>query len=540
VARWRFLGSDRTAVSTIAVCVVLMTLCFILGTPRNGGPDEPSHAVASAALVRGQRPLVFSADVERNRIYRMPGYIGRPEPGCFALKPSVPAGCADSIAIDPADGLALSSAGWYPVWGHLAPGVASLVPWPAGYPYLARVCGAVLPVALLIWSLLALRRRGGHGAVAALIGFTPIAWFSLGVVNPSSMAITGGLAMWVGLLGVDWRMAGRDARIGWLAVIGFAALELSRRDGTLWGSMLVVAVCASCAVRPSWMWAALSRRAQLVTVAIVVLQALGKMKSEAARADLLLAMAPLVLVVVELAIPRWNAARARFERSTVVAGCLVLCGGLVSLCAIVLDRVRPDGLRLDTLRIVISSTGSHLRQLVGLMGWLDAPTPDSAVFLWWVLIGMMFAIAMITRVRSAGVALMSLVAVIVVAWALEIGASLTEGAMWQGRYSLPLTVGLPLLLAMAWLVEAPPRRVVITLATGMWIVLNLAFMNVQRRWAVGVRGSLLPWEWSTWNAPVPPPLLVLVHLLASAALFAACITRFDRAGTTPATEVVPG
>jgi hypothetical protein len=184
------------------------------------------------------------------------------------------------------------------------------------------------------------------------------------------------------------------------------------------------------------------------------------------------------------------------------------------------------------LRIAVSATSSHLRQLVGLMGWLDAPTPDLAIFMWWALIGMMLAIAMITRPRSAAAALLTLVSVIVVAWALEIGASLMVEGMWQGRYSLPITVGVPLLLAVAWIVDPPPQRVIVALAVGMWLVINFAFMNTQRRWAVGVKGSLLPWEWNTWNAPVPPPLLVLVHVLASAALFAACLVRLDRVGAT--------
>ncbi len=528
MARGGVRESSRTVALTIAGCVVLMALCFILGTPRNGGPDEPSHAVASAALVRGQRPLVFSSNVTPEQVYSMPGTIGRPDPGCFALQSLVPASCADSIVIDSAEMPALSRAGWYPIWAHIAPGLASLVPWPAGYMYLARAFGAVVPVALLIGSLLALRRRSSVGAVAALVGFTPIAWFSLGVVNPSSMAIAGGLALWVGLLGIDWRSADNRALIGWLAVFGFMALELSRRDGSLWGSILVTLVCIGSGVRPSRLWAALSRWAQVVVLVTVVLQAVGKIESRAARADILLAAAPLGLIAVELIARGRQRALTRFRRRDVTIGSIVLGLGAVPLVAVLLDQLRPDGLKLSTLRVVVSATGSHLRQLVGVMGWLDAPTPDVAMFVWWALIGMMLAIAMMQRQRSATVALVALMTVVVVGWVLEIGASSMIDGAWQGRYSLPLTVGVPLLLATAFIVDAPPRRVVVMLAVGMWVVDNLAFMNTQRRWAVGLAGSLLPWDWNTWNAPVAPPLLVVVHLLASAGLTAACLTRLDR------------
>ena len=530
VAQVGGVGSNRAVTLTIACSVVVLTLCFIFGTPRNGGPDEPSHAVASAALVRGQRPIVFSSNVVPEQVYSMPGTIGRPEPACFALQSLVPASCADSIAVDPAEMPALSRAGWYPIWGHIAPGLASLVPWPAGYPYLARALGAVVPVVLLVGSLVVLKRRSSVGAIAALVGFTPIAWFSLGIVNPSSLAITGGLALWVGLLDVDWREAGTDARIGWLAVAGFAALELTRRDGSLWGSILIAIVCFSCALAPSRLWAALSRPARVIVLVTVVLQALGKMESHAARADALLAAAPLGLVVLEFVIRGRQRGLDRLPRRSVTAGSIAVGFALVLLVPVLLNFLRPDGLRLASVRIVISATGSHLRQLVGVMGWLDAPTPDTAVFIWWALLGMMFAIAMMQRPRSAMAALVSLVTVIVVGWVLEIGASSMFDGIWQGRYSLPITVGVPLLLAMAFIAEAPPFRVLVAFAAGMWIVDNLAFMNTQRRWAVGVEGSLLPWDWNTWNAPVSPPLLVLAHLLASTVLFGACLAQRDRFG----------
>jgi hypothetical protein len=532
---WR---DDRAAERIMACCVLILTLCFIIGTPRNGGPDEPAHAVASAALVRGQRPLLLSADVHPDEVYSIPGWVGAPDPGCFALRPLESARCADTIDIDRTVQPAVSSAAWYPIWGHIAPGLASLVSWPQGYTYLARGLGAVVPVTLLVGSLLALRRRSSLVTVAALIGFTPIAWFTLGIINPSSQAITAGLALWVGLLGIDWRSTNHQTRVGWLTVGAFVALELTRRDGSLLATLLVLLVCLNSGVLPSRIWAAVSRPARLVVVVALLLQAVGKLESQAARADVLLAAAPLGLIVGELLGRAWLRARTRYRRRHLIAGGVIAGIGAFGCTAVLLDALRADGLRLATIREVVSTTGDHLRQLVGVLGWLDAPTPDAAVYVWWALIGMLTAIAVMFRPRGATTSMVALVSLIGMSWILALGVSSSVSGSWQGRYSLPIVVGIPLLLTTGIAVgPAQQRRLVAVLAAGMWFVINAAFMNTQRRWAVGLSGSWMPWDWNTWDAVLPPTALVVIHLATTAVLAVVCTTapRAPRPARTRAT-----
>jgi hypothetical protein len=54
-----------------------------------------------------------------------------------------------------------------------------------------------------------------------------------------------------------------------------------------------------------------------------------------------------------------------------------------------------------------------------------------------------------------------------------------------------------------------------------------------RRWAVGIAGTMMPWRWDTYHSPLPPVLLLAVHLAASIGLWRwAC-------ALTPAPTVEP-
>lgn len=520
-------GLTRARTAAIAGAVVVMTICFIVGTPRSAGPDEPAHAVASAALVRGDRALVFSASEEPFATYRLPGMIGQPDPACFALRADVPASCLDVHLSDEVASVS-SNAAAYPIWGHLAAGLASFVPSASGYQYWARALDAVVPVALLIASLLTLRRIGPAPAVAALVGFTPIAWFTLGVINPSGQAIAGGLALWVGLLSRR-----REWPIGWLALAGWAAMLLTRREGGLWAALIVVLVCIATDVLPSELWRHLSRAGRVVFLLAIALQTLARIGASAGRTDMLLAASTAILLLGE---PLVRVLRAERERGWSTRRHLIMLGslGAAGIAAlVVLELALGRGTTVDDVEAVIGGTGAHLRQFVGVMGWVDAPTPESGVLLWWFVVGMLFAVAVVLHVRAAVTAALGLGAVVVTAWVLELGGA-TAGwvGAWQGRYSVPLTVGLPVVLVLAGREVRASSRVAVLAAIGTAIVLNLAFMNTQRRWGVGFQGTLRPWRWNTWGAPVAPALLVVVHLVASIVLVAACASSGAR--TRPA------
>jgi hypothetical protein len=51
------------------------------------------------------------------------------------------------------------------------------------------------------------------------------------------------------------------------------------------------------------------------------------------------------------------------------------------------------------------------------------------------------------------------------------------------------------------------------------VTTNVALGAAVRRWADGVAGTLLPWEWDTYDTVLPPIVLLAVHLTASVGIW---------------------
>jgi hypothetical protein len=96
------------------------------------------------------------------------------------------------------------------------------------------------------------------------------------------------------------------------------------------------------------------------------------------------------------------------------------------------------------------------------------------------------------------------------------------GFGWQGRYTLPLAVGLPILCGFALAQDADriPRRgrIVLVLGIGFVVAHFLAFWQNLRRYTVGDDGSLLFWRDADWSPPFPSLFLLTAYLLLLVAL----------------------
>jgi hypothetical protein len=513
----RFLpGRARASLGWLAGAVAVVIACWILGNPRSSGPDEASHMVASAGLVRGDRDGDPNPTDSAYRLFELPGMVGQPDPTCWAstFDPNVPVACQDTIALTTDERLAATTSAGYPPYGFVLPGLASYVPWAGGYAYLARALDALVPVLLLGAALAALASQRATAAAAAVLGLTPIAWFTFGIVNPSAPAIAGGLALWTGLLHPSAR------RADWLVVAGWAAVLLPRRDGPLWAALIVLACCWITTTRPSELWARLGAGQRRVAGIVTVLPVLTPLLNGERGFNLALSVAPVGIVAVE-ALARWYDRLPSVEMQRALVGYSVAGTALVAAAATML---RPGGFRAETLRLVVANTGDHLRQLVGVLGWLSTPVPFPVVFLHWAVIGGLATVAYLERRRVARIGVIALLVAIVVAWLLELGQGADYGDYWQGRYTMPFAVGLPLVLV--WRAEGDRRssalvdQVTPVVVGAAWLISNVAFVAAQQRWAVGINGSWYPWQWNTWSAPVWPAVLVLVHAVATAALAA--------------------
>ena len=150
-----------------------------------------------------------------------------------------------------------------------------------------------------------------------------------------------------------------------------------------------------------------------------------------------------------------------------VAGCfLLLVGAPTSLGIGEHPRLSLAGSVGLTLRLM----GGQLRQTIGDFGWKDVPAPNWVILLWVaaVVVLVTYALAVSPRARRA----LPLLAVVIFAcpFFFETSQLNTVGPFWQGRYWLPLAVGLPLTASTAW---PPLRRAWVLVVAGVLFVAQL-------------------------------------------------------------------
>lgn len=492
---------------TLAALVALVVGCWILASPRSAGPDEPGHLVFAGGIVRTDldgRPHPGDPVL---RQFELPAWVGAPDPVCWAQKPTVPAACADEAVPPAGSALLHSRVADSPVWGHVLPGLGTFAPREVG-PWLARVLAALIPVILVSAGLTRVARQGRLALSAAVLALTPLAWFTFAVVNPSGLAIAGGFALWV-----DGTTRATAGHRGWLSAAGWAALVLPRRDGLVWACLILLALLLSERRTLIGWWAGLQRGPRVLAGAATVVSLHWALTSDH-RINRFAVLAPLGLVAVEVWRPlARRALDTRLRRATAASAAVIV--GVVGLAALVTRR--SD---VDTGEIA-GRTGQHLDEAIGVLGWVDTPIPATAASLWLLALGIVAATALIgDGWRPLVVAGAVVAAAIGTSWVVQLVHEATLGPYWQGRYYLPLVLGVPLLLGRASLDDAVERRVAIAVAASGVAVWNLAFLGAIRRWSVGVDGSLRPWQWGGYDVPVTPLALIAVHLVATTVLLA--------------------
>jgi hypothetical protein len=162
--------------------------------------------------------------------------------------------------------------------------------------------------------------------------------------------------------------------------------------------------------------------------------------------------------------------------------------------------------------------------MVGRFGWLDAPMPRIVPWSWGLAVLTLLAAAIwLGRMRSRiGIAL-SILAVVAVPTVSEALRASKYGFIWQGRYSLPLAVGVPILCAIA-VADCRPidrrLRSVLAVASGAIVATGyvLAQVATMRRYITGITAPLLEYLTAdTWHPPLAPWLLLTGTVAAAVA-----------------------
>ncbi|MEM1332841.1 MAG: DUF2142 domain-containing protein [Actinomycetota bacterium] len=520
-------AARRRATSVLVAALATIVLGWIVVLPPSAGSDEPGHVVRSAALVRGQLEDEGYLNVIFGGSYELPAWVGWPEPECWAFKLDVPVTCSTLLDEPTGSELRGTRAADYPVWGHLLPGVPTLlVDGPIGNR-LARVFHAVIPVGLMAAALLVSARRSRMAATGVLVAITPVALFNAATVNPSGLVIAGGIALWVALAGGSAGARGGvppDRATRWLAAAGWAAMVLPRRDGLIYAGVILAIALGIGVSSTASLRRLLTLRPALLVGASTFAALAWAATSDASSSRLLLLVPalPAAALGLRLALLRSGWSRRRLAAS------LAALGGLAAVVGVVFVQRRDPLLDTVKWRQIVAETAGDLFESFGVLGWLDAPMPTSFAYLFVGVVGALVGVVALARPSGLVPPTVVLLTGILLSWWLT--ASQVDGSpeYWQGRYYLPLLVGVPILLGSVREIDSltDTRRFTQGIGVVVAIVSVVALGGAMRRFAVGIDGTMAPWRWHTFGAAVSP----LFPMLLVAAAWIPLLWAVDRLG----------
>lgn len=483
--------------------MTLLAALWSLASPLFSVPDEPAHVARAAAVARLQlvgtdrtgegpddqcvRDVAGPTEGPVTCTYfHLPQIFaaGYAVPVCFKFAPTVTADCAPALRGSTATIRVASTAGSSPPLYYLLAGLPSLVFRSAFGVHVMRLVSGALCAAFLASAFLS-ARSVGRGLIApagVLVAATPMTFFLAGAVNPNGLEAAAAIGLWAA--GAALATGAVDSRLALRAGVAVVALALTRPLSPLWVGVIGV---------------------------------------------VLLAIAPPALLR-----HHWADRRIRAAVAAAVVGAGV--GAAWLLFAKPLGGSLGGGSTLGTGHLLRLSAGASMDRLAGMvgeLGWLDTRPPALAVVTWLGLTGFLAVGAMCAAaVRPALVLLGLVIAVVAVPVAVEVSQASRLGLVWQGRYSLPLAVGVPILAAALAgpVLEAIGRRALTATAAATAVGHVAVFWWGLRRYAVGLDHVFGPIRWSP---PLVPAVALGVVFSAAVVAFSVLVVTFvpaDRQG----------
>lgn len=464
--------------------IAVLSTAWSMVTPPAGGPDEQYHAIKAAAVVTGQftgRPDPVlgggATFVEVSARWERLDYM----PGCYVTRPGVPAGCAGKLDGPTGDKEVRTRAGITPPFFHGMVGAPMHFLTTLEGFYLSRLIGSLVAAFMVSAALtLAASARSWFLVGGVVVGWTPMAAFLSGVLNPSSLEISAATLVWVsGLLMVrpagvpDWV----QRRLVWFFAVAAIPFVLTRQASPI----LLACIVAILAIAAPW-----------------------------ARVRELIA-----------------------DRRVWLPAGLVATATLGAIVWLVANPLRPGGDkavieygRRDMLTVPLGRLGFMYEQVIGLFGWLDARPPSFVRLGWTAAIALVVVLgATLGPRRLAAATGAAAVASMAVYLAIE-GSLLREtGPIFQGRYILPLAMGI-VVLAGRGIDETPldiRRRLVPMLGVVVGLTATAHLVSIwfsARRFAVGVNGPVWFLGDADWHPGVPQALPLLAAFVAISGLVA--------------------
>ncbi|NXY92841.1 DUF2142 domain-containing protein [Streptomyces sp. BR123] len=429
----------------------LLCAGWALAAPYDASPDEAQHIIRAAGVARGEfAPRPEAAGGGTGAFQHVPVSLVREN--CWAFDAGKSAACAKPIGGDERVEKVATRAGRYnPIFYAVVGWPLALWPNWSGVT-LARLISAGLVSALLASAAHSMVAWTRHRVAAAgvLAAVTPITAHLAGSVNPNGVEIAAGLALIAALVPtvLEPDQPLRQAAMVQIGIAGGVLMTLR-------------------ALGPVWCTA---------VIGIMLIPA----KRERLRALL------------------------RFRPVWWMAGALLVTGAAGALWTVVMKasemapvNVQPQVTLAQGLRHeVIVRWPNYFTEMIGVPSWLDTHLPGTAYDLWYLVLGALILPAVAFGRWSDRGRLFALFIVPfgVITLSDAVGAH-KYGFGGQGRYLLPVTVGVPLLAAYligrrGVLDEERSAKLVRTVALVV-LPLQLAFLAYTMiRWQTGVGSSL--------------------------------------------------
>jgi hypothetical protein len=417
---------------------------WALVTPIGQYPDEASHVYRAVSVVRGEVfPHIGSYYDGTGAITNVPTTFVR-------LASSVP--CRGvrreghcSFASAPAGSVTVVTGE-----GRMFPLYYALVGWPslpfpnrAGW-YLMRLVSAVwwaMLLATAAFVVMSMSRRPLVLASAMLVGLSPVVLSLSGAINTSALEVTSALCFWAVVLALIHNNTALDRRI----LVSFALI-----------SAVVLSMCREF----GWLWVALAAFLSLASAGRADRRSF--LRSRAARA--LLASVAGAAIVTEL----WSVAFRSYQFYRLPSAPM----GLVAAAHASLG---------DTPKLLEETT-------LGTFGF-TIPPPAIAEVCWVLAVVAVIMIGFATGARkgllvAAGVALVVVLPFMIMTYAYMHPAL----GWWEGRYTLALAIGVPLVGVARSRLDQAEYRVVTWLAWSTIILVLLAqaavYWNAKAKFAL--------------------------------------------------------
>jgi hypothetical protein len=443
---------------------------WALATPLMAYPDEPSHTIRAAAVVRGQVGIEPGQSFGNGVHVQVPSQIANLEAQkCFAFYRDRTADCAPEIpAEDTFDAIGVTSAGTYNPMYYWLVGLPSLFMTGAPSIYAMRFVSVIASALFYAAAFMSLGqlRKPKWPTVTAAIGITPMVLFLASGINPNSIEIAVTLAAFCALLAALDNSTRLGQMLPAIATVGIAAAVLAntRSVSLVW---LLVAVVTACLF---YSWSQVKR----VLMNRYVLAAIG------------------------------------FGACGVALG---LLWTLVGMNAPPSSGTAPEGIANPAPGVapyrafltMLDRTFDFIPQYVGVVGWLDTPVPQAAIAFWSMLfIGVLLLAALSRPRRILWGVLFAVGSLAVIPAALQASLVATVGFFWQGRYNLPLLLIVLVSAGLALRTQPFPaggksRAVARVLIIAAVVAHVLSFLYVLRRYVVGIM------EISTWQTMLTHP-----------------------------------